>query len=125
MSERPASLGTLGRRGHSDLNFVPDDADRKRVDFYSSVVAPGPIADIESPGMERASHDVLIKVPIGQRCAHVRALIVDCVESAMVVEDRDAPFRELEGPALAQGYLVRLGHAAKLVIQAMAPSRGR
>ena len=92
----------MSRLSNADLNLVADDADVELVDCEPRVIGPFAIANAEAPGVPRAS-DVafLIEVAAAERCAHVRAEIIDREIISVLLEYGHDPLADLERPAFA------------------------
>ena len=81
----------------ADLDFVADDADFECVDAEPRIVGPFAVLDAKSPGVPRAGDDsFFVEIAGAERCAHVRAEVVDREVVAVLVKHGDQAFADLK-----------------------------
>jgi hypothetical protein len=110
----PLSLSFLLLR--ADLDFVVLDADIERIDAEARVVGPFSVADAESPGMPRTSHDpFFVEITGAERRAHVWAKVVDREILAVAKEDGNKSLTDLERATLPFGNRADFSHGYEVV----------
>ena len=82
---------TRGRRlgRHANLDRAVHNANLEAIDLDAFVVAPGAVADAESPAVPGASYDSVLELARRQRGAHMRTEIVNGAVLTPIIEDRD------------------------------------